>query len=95
MRPSVCCFDPQGGLNSEVLDDSGQPRPGYLAAACPDLATDSHDHIVRWSGRDLVQGTAAEKDLGGEKLLFEYQLRRPLRLRFHLDRAKLFSFWVD
>lgn len=72
MRPSVYCFDPQGGLKVEVLDDSGQPRPGYGAAACPALATDFQDHVVGWSGRDLVQATAAEKDLGGEKLLFEY-----------------------
>ena len=49
-----------------------------------------------WDGRNLVHAPATDHDLGSNDMsLFEYQLRRPLRLQFHLDRVKLFSFWVD
>jgi hypothetical protein len=59
-----------------LLDPTGEPIPGYSAAACEDLIGDEIDRTVRWaSGPDVA-------DLAGE----------PVRLRFGLEEADLYSF---
>ena len=85
----------QGRVEVELLDKSGNVLPGYERADCQPLSADSTDHVVEWDGRNLVHPTATSADAGStDWSKFAYQLRQPVRLRFHLNRAKLFSFWL-
>ena len=70
---------PHGELRVEVLDEAGEPIPGYSADQCQAVQGDAVDALVKWQQKESLQ------ELAG----------RPVRLRFHLKRAKLYSFWVD
>ena len=65
----------QGSIAVEALDADGQPIPGFGRDASVTLTTDNIRHPLAWKGH---------KDL--------HQLQgRPIRLRFHLKQARMFS----
>ena len=88
--------DSSGGVvEVEVVDGGGQPLEGYSRADCLPISTDSTDFRVKWRGdKDLVHATDTAADLGGDTLAFRSRLRKPVRLRFHLRDASLYSFRV-
>ena len=68
--------DVKGELRVEVLDERGQALPGYTAAECRPICSDSLRHRVRWkrhSSVELLRG-------------------RNVRLRFLLREGDLYSF---
>jgi hypothetical protein len=65
-----------GLLRAEILDDRGQPLPGFAAAECDSFAGDEVQHTIKWkNGADIGR-------LAGS----------PVRFRFHLKNAALYSF---
>jgi hypothetical protein len=56
----------------------GEPAPGFEAASCLPVEADSTDAVVRWRG-----GAGLDRFAD-----------RPVAIRFHLQQASLFSFWV-
>ena len=67
---------PAGGVRVELTDQSGTPIPGYSIDACPEMIGDRIEHIVTWDLGSDVSGLRG----------------RPVRLRFVLRDADLFSF---
>ena len=67
-----------GRLRVAVLDDQGKPVAGYTDQECLPIQQDGVQIPVRW--RDH----ANLKTLSG----------RPVRLRFHLENARLFSYRI-
>ena len=65
-----------GSLVVEALDVTGKPIKGFSASDCAPITTDSVRHVVTWKGH---------KDC-------HLLQGRPIRLRFHLKRAKLYAF---
>ena len=65
-----------GSLVVEALDVKGRVIEGFSAGDCTPITTDSVRHVVTWKGH---------KDC-------HLLQGRPIRLRFHLENAKLFSF---
>jgi len=65
-----------GSLLIEALDANGQVIKGFGRANCTPITTDSVRHVVSW------KGNADCRLLQG----------RPITLRFHLNRAQLYSF---
>jgi hypothetical protein len=65
-----------GSLRIELQDPNGYPIPGFSLADCDELYGDCLDQRVSWAGRS---------ELGG-------LVGTPLRLRFELRDADLFSF---
>lgn len=70
---------PRGELRVEVLDESGALLQPFSLQACVPVRGDHTRVQVRWKERNDL-GTVAG---------------RPIRLRFHLREAKLYSFWVS
>ncbi len=69
--------DAHGGqVLVEILDTRGKALPGFSSEECTALESDKIDHIVKWKN-------GAELDsLQG----------KPIQVRFHLKRARLYSF---
>ena len=68
-----------GNLAVEVLDERGEPYPGYSANDCRTLVReDSTKRAVAWKGGDLSRFAG-----------------KPVRFRFNLRVASLYSFWVS
>ena len=67
---------PNGAVAVEILDETGDPVPGYRKADCSVFQGDAIRHAVVWRGQPNVSQPAG----------------KPLRLRFHLKNAKLYSF---
>ncbi|MBM83356.1 MAG: hypothetical protein CMJ78_22570 [Planctomycetaceae bacterium] len=67
-----------GRLRAAVLDDNGKPIPGYIDKECQVIQQDGIQLSVRW------QDHVNLKALTG----------RPIRLRFHLENARLFSYRI-
>lgn len=65
-----------GGLRVEIQDAQGQPVPGFALADCPELAGDELARIVTWKNGGDLSPLAG----------------KPVRLRFALKDADLFSF---
>ena len=65
-----------GTLVVEALDADGKPIEGFTRADCAPINTDSVRHIVTWKGNPDCHLLQA----------------RPIKLRFYLKNAKLFSF---
>ena len=84
----------RGKVEVEVLDQNGTPIAGYGRRDCAPISTDSINWVVQWKeGRDLVH--AAAEDAGAtDSRHLKYMLRQPLRLKFYLENAKLYSFQV-
>jgi len=68
-----------GEMLVEVLDRNGEPIPGFTRWDCTPVTTDSTLQQVRWSGE------ADLSRLSGQ----------PVRFRFWLRNAALYSFWVS
>ena len=67
-----------GKLFAEVLDEAGKSIPGFTRADCQPLQADRTDHPMTWKERTSL---AALND-------------RPIRLRFHLENVRLYSYRV-
>ncbi len=70
---------PRGELRAEVVDESGRPIPGFTAKDCLPVSGDKTLAPVQWK---------SGKDLG--KLS-----GKPVRFRFEVKNARLYSFWVS
>ncbi|MBL8848398.1 MAG: hypothetical protein JNG89_01885 [Planctomycetaceae bacterium] len=66
----------QGSISVEAQSVDGQPIPGFTAADCDPLTSDSVRHVVSW------KGNADCAPLQGS----------PIRLVFHVKQSKLFAF---
>ena len=68
---------PQGEVAAEILDpETGRAIPGYAREDCDAFQGDAIRHAVTWKGTNNVGRLAG----------------KPVKLRFHLKQAKLFSF---
>jgi len=65
-----------GSLVVEALDACGKTIEGFARTDCAPITTDSVRHVVTWKGNPDCHVLQA----------------RPIKLRFHLKNAKLFSF---
>jgi hypothetical protein len=68
--------DVRGELRVEVLDETGQPVPGFSAKGCDPIRSDSVRHVVSWNGK---------RTLGSLK-------GKSARFRFTLLNGSLYSF---
>jgi hypothetical protein len=66
----------KGSVRVEVLEVNGKPLDGFTAADCQPFRGDELRHAVRWKEQPDCQQIQG----------------RPIRLRFYLDQAKLYSF---
>ncbi len=67
-----------GRLRVEVLDNSGQPLPGFGRDDCRMLQVDRVDEPMGWKANaslDTLQD-------------------RPIRLRFHLENVRLYAYGI-
>lgn len=72
--------DARGGeIRVELLDSSGRPIREFSAENCIPMTLDSTRHLVTWK---RVRDVST---LSGQ----------PVRFRFHVKNAKIFSFWVS
>ena len=65
-----------GAIRVEALDADGNAIGGFATDACAPLTSDSLRHVLTWNGSDDCHLIQG----------------RPIRLRFHLENARLFSF---
>tara|TARA_B100000029_G_scaffold505980_1_gene587850 strand:+ start:980 stop:2509 length:1530 start_codon:yes stop_codon:yes gene_type:complete len=65
-----------GAITVEALDADGQVIDGFGRASCKPISSDSVRHVVSWNG---------SSDTGRLQ-------GQPITLRFHLRRAKMYSF---
>jgi len=70
---------PEGELRVEILDREGRPIAPFSAAACNAIRGDSARARVTWLDAADLARLAGEA----------------VRLRFHLTRGQLYSFWVS
>ena len=68
-----------GHIKISILNESGQPFPGYSSAECLAVKGDSIEHTVGWEPKQNIQ------ELRG----------RTVRLRFELQDASLYSFRIQ
>ena len=68
-----------GQLTVEVLDGSGVTLRGFAADRCIPIRADGTRQMVRWQ---------SSRDLSR-------LIGKPVRIRFYLVRAQLYSFWVS
>lgn len=71
-----CATSAAGRLRVGLLDGRGDPVAGHSTAHCEDVVGDHVDRTVRWGGDADVGGLAGD----------------PVRLRFQLSEADLYSF---
>jgi len=69
---------PRGELLVEVLDEQGRPFEPLDRKHCRPVRGNSARQAVTWEGADDLAAAAG----------------KPVRLRFHLTRGSLYSFWV-
>ena len=62
-----------------MLDEMERVLPGFSAADCVPFRGDSTRHRVIWNGNEDMASVAG----------------KPARLRFHLLRGEVYSFWVS
>ena len=68
-----------GSIRVELLDESGAPLEGFEADACCPIDTNATYSKLIWGGRSGLD------ELVGRKV----------RLKFHMDKARLYSFWFS
>ena len=82
-----------GELRYEVLEDTGQPIPGYTAADCDPIRIDTMDGMLSWDGVPGWPGVSEERqarcpDLSKQEFY--------IKLRFHISPGtKLYSLTLD
>jgi len=64
-----------GSIRVELVDDSGKPVGGFGVDDCPEIYGDQIERVVSWKGGSDVSALAG----------------KPIRLRFHLRDADLYS----
>ncbi len=69
----------KGAISVELLDERGDVIEGYDKQSCKALSADSTKQKIEW---------AAKSDLSELK-------GRNIKLRFHLEEADLFAFWIS
>ena len=69
-----------GSVRAELLDEAYKPLPGFTADDCIPLSADAVAQPVVWrgAGDDLAAAVGS----------------RPVRVRFLLNNARLYSYWV-
>ena len=70
---------PHGALRVEVLDHGGDPVPGFRRDDCLPIDADRVDATVRWQDNASIEALAG----------------KPIRLKFYLQKARLFAFWIE
>ena len=65
-----------GSLVVEALDAKGEVIKGFAGGDCAPITTDSVRHVVTWHGNPDCHRLQG----------------RPIKLRFHMKNAKLYSF---
>jgi hypothetical protein len=65
-----------GSIRVEALGEDGNPIEGFGKDNAEPLTADAIRHVLKWTGKDDCHLIQAQ----------------PIRLRFHLENAKLFSF---
>jgi hypothetical protein len=69
----------QGRLEAEVLDERDQPVPPFTRSNCVPISADKTLAPVTWNGAGDLSALAG----------------RPIKLRFHLRKGALYSFWIS
>jgi hypothetical protein len=75
----VNCVSDWGHVRVEVTDEDGRPVPRFGRDDCDDLRADGTRLAVSWRGRPDLRAVRG----------------RAVRLRFHLQNARLYAFWVE
>jgi hypothetical protein len=70
---------PEGDLRAEILDDRGKLIEAFTREACVPVRGDRTQLAVKWKERADLSAVAG----------------RPVKVRFHLTRGRLYSFWVS
>ena len=70
---------PGGHIRVAVRDMAGKTVEPYALAGCQPVTGDVFDAKVSWTGRRMIRHTAGQS----------------LRLVFELEKAKLYSFWIE
>ena len=65
-------------MSVEALDQRGEPIPGFTSADCRPIQSDSLGAEVHWKRHANLDALK----------------RQPIRLRFHLENARLFSYRI-
>lgn len=68
-----------GEIRVELLDEAGAPVDGFSAGACTPVRGDSTKALVSWRDGAGLDRVAGEA----------------VRFRFHVNRARLYAFWVS
>ena len=68
-----------GSIKVEILDQDGEPLPGFGLKDARSVIGDQLRHLIQWSGGS---------DLG-------YLKGKKIAFKFHIDRSKLFSFQLE
>jgi len=69
-----------GRVAVEILNERGDVIPGFGQKDCRAMRMiDSIDHLISWADGKDIRGVAGQ----------------PVRLRFYLRGAQLYSFWID
>jgi hypothetical protein len=68
-----------GELRAEVLDRDGKVIAPFDAASCTPVSNDKTLQAVRWSNSSDLSSVAD----------------KPVRLRFHVKKGSLYSFWIS
>jgi len=69
----------RGRFRAEICGHDGRPLAGFNCEDCMSLSADSTRQIVAWKNGESVESLAG----------------RPVRFKFYLTNAKLYSFWVS
>ncbi len=76
----INAFARPGTVTAEVLDLNGNPMEGFMRSDCiPLTMADRVDHAVAWQSNQNLNALAG----------------KPVRLRFYVQGAKLYSFWIE
>lgn len=84
---AVAAVDPDGSVLAELLDQYGQPIPGWGRDECRLVAGERGILYFAWGAANLA-GASGEKSAGGGTV------GHVVKVRFHLRRATLFGFAV-
>lgn len=68
-----------GALFAEICGEDGIALAGFSRSDCVAITSDSTKCLVRWHHSDIIQSLSG----------------KPVRLKFYLTNAKLYSFWIS
>ena len=70
---------PRGRLYAEACDLEGKPIEGFTRDNCIPISANSTKQLVSWKDGDSVESL----------------VEKPIRLKFYMNNAKIYSFWVS